>query len=480
MEEKIKSQAQENVHQQAETDSLNEEILYKEEKIAYLNRQIQENNKNINHIKQSKTWKLSKYFRRIKKFFRRLFNSNRSIRQKQYIEQLKLRLSHAEDELYQTREKLHELRLKDLNLNHHQINEYVKDMRSRSELISHLDTFIDTKNHLQSNYREALTHAAKLYMRQDDTYKNLMYSKVLSGLAIEEIPEFIIRAGLTEKPIPLHEASSFRASLNMRMRQKQLNNTLPEWYLDDKSIAYKFVEKLGVKVPHIDEQFYTINTIPKREGTVIKPVDGAGSRGVYLVHRVNEIFDVKDARQITDWDTLKQNMQQDLLSDAVSQDRWMVEELIYENKHAKTQARDVKFYCFYGKVGIILEIIRYPELRQCWWTPEGKRISTGKYDENLFKGSGATEEEIQMVENISGKIPAPFIRIDFLRGDQGLVFGEFTPKPGYYDEFDEQTDKWLGDYFLDAQGRLINDLLNGKQFSEYRALLKDSKQLQYN
>lgn len=45
MEEKIKSQAQENVHQQAETDSLNEEILYKEEKIAYLNRQIQENNK---------------------------------------------------------------------------------------------------------------------------------------------------------------------------------------------------------------------------------------------------------------------------------------------------------------------------------------------------------------------------------------------------------------------------------------------------
>ncbi len=73
----------------------------------------------------------------------------------------------------------------------------------------------------------------------------------------------------------------------------------------------------------------------------------------------------------------------------------------------------------------------------------------------LFNGLGVTEEEVKMAEQISKKIPAPFIRIDFLRGEDGLVFGEFTPKPGNYDEFDDETDRILGDYFLKAETKLI-------------------------
>src|SRR5699024_12457653 len=70
----------------------------------------------------------------------------------------------------------------------------------------------------------------------------------------------------------------------------------------------------------------------------------------------------------------------------------------------------------------------------------------------------------------SSEIPVPFLRIDFLRGEDGLIFGEFTPKPGNYDEFDERTDQLLGDYFLDAEARLVDDLLNGKQFGAYKEL----------
>src|SRR5699024_340527 len=137
----------------------------------------------------------------------------------------------------------------------------------------------------------------------------------------------------------------------------------------------------------------------------------------------------------------------------------------------KVPARDIKFYCFYGKVGLILEITRFPERNHCWWTVTGERVRTGKYDEDLFKGEGVSWEEIDLARNISLKIPAPFIRIDFLRSEKGLIFGEFAPKPGNYDEFDELTDKWMGDYFLEAQGRLMNDLLKGKVFQEYKEII---------
>src|SRR5699024_9176705 len=135
-------------------------------------------------------------------------------------------------------------------------------------------------------------------------------------------------------------------------------------------------------------------------------------------------------------------------------------------------ARYLNFYSLYGKVGLILEIVRDPEIRHTWWTRDGKRIGTGKYDATLFAGQGVTESEIEQVERLSNAIPAPFMRIDFLQSESGLVFGEFTPKPGNYDDFDKATDAWLGDYFVQAEGRLINDLLNGKKFTEYKQFIE--------
>lgn len=462
------------MEQTQEEEALMEDILKKEENIAQLDRKIKDNKKEINHIKQSNTWKLSTVFRTIKRIFVRLFNQEERVKEQQYIEQLETKLLETERELFETREQVHDLKLRDKELTRNEVYQYIRDMKNEGELLSYIDSFIEQKNQLQMNYKEALIYAARLYMNKDKPYRNVLYTKILAGFTIEEIPEFMIRAGLTEQSIPLRKASSFRASLNMRMRQKQLNDTLPEWHLDDKRTAYEFVEQLGVPVPTVDDEHYTFDMVPKREGIVIKPADGAGSRGVYLVHSMEEIIDVKKSIKLNSWDKLKESIEHDLETGAVEKDDWMIEQLVYENKAEKTPARDVKFYCFYGKVGIILEITRYPEVRQCWWTAQGERIATEKYDENLFSGTGVTEEEIEMVQRISEKIPAPFIRIDFLRAENELVFGEFTPKPGNYDEFDQATDEWLGDYFIDAQGRLTTDLLNGKQFEAYKTFVKEA------
>nr|WP_245301694.1 ATP-grasp fold amidoligase family protein [Virgibacillus natechei] len=258
----------------------------------------------------------------------------------------------------------------------------------------------------------------------------------------------------------------------MRIRQKQLTESLPEWVLDEKQDAYTFMDRLGVRKPWTSDKKYKHTEIPKEEGIVIKPADGAGSRGVYLVYSLNDIIDIKRSKTIDSWDSLIETMKTDLTSDWVMNDEWFIEELIFENKQEKRPASDIKFYCFYGKVGIILEITRVPEMKYCWWTTTGEHIRTGKYDEDLFKGKGISADEIELASSISAKIPAPFIRIDFLRSADGLVFGEFTPKPGNYDDFDQLTDQWLGDYFIEAQGRLTNDLLNGKQFEEYKTFIE--------
>jgi len=449
------------------------ELIQTEEKINYLDRQIEQDNRKIKQIEQSNTWKMTAIFRRIKDFFVRLFRND----DKQTIQQLKAKLLERENEINRLKEESVEKQLLDEQITETEIIDSFRSLKDSGELLNYLRTYTEQKKQFQYKYRQALTYAARLYMNHEQKERNLVYAEILPSLYNEEIPEFMIRAGLDENSIPLQQAASFRGSLNIRMRQKQLNDHLPEWPLDEKRLAYNFAKQLDLSIPKIDEKTYTKDTLPFQEGTVIKPVDGAGSRGVYLIHASDDLYDVKRSKQLNNWTGLMESIEKDLQTGDVSHDQWMVEQLIYENRSKKTPARDMKFYCFYGKVGLLLEIIREPEVRECWWTADGKRISTEKYDDTLFKGIGVSKEEMDMVGQLSAKIPAPFIRIDFLKGENGLVFGEFTPKPGNYHEFDEKTDRLLGDYFIDAQGRLVDDLLNGKQFEEYKEFFAETDKL---
>src|SRR5699024_2642345 len=125
----------------------------------------------------------------------------------------------------------------------------------------------------------------------------------------------------------------------------------------------------------------TLDSLPESDGIVIKPADGAGARGVYIIHDESDIIDVKQSKSIKGYNELYESMKDDLASGAVANDAWLIESIVYENSMDRMTGRDLKFYCFYGKVGLILEIIRYPEIRHCWWTRDFKRVTTGKYDE---------------------------------------------------------------------------------------------------
>jgi len=443
------------------------EVMSKEAKVAAIQKERQADEKEIKQIKQSNTWKHTRVFRRLQAFFTRLTGGEKKREQLQYIKELETELAASEQERYEIREQLRETMLDDRHLNSNQIIQQIKTVEEEGILLDYLNRAIDNKTTHEANYNEALIYAARLFMNGKIDQKNLVYTKILAALKTEDIPEFMVRAGLVEDGIPLQQVASFRASLSMRVRQKQLIDPLPEYMLENKRDAYQFVDQLGIRKPEVAAEEYRVIDIPKQERVVIKPSDGAGSRGVYLVYNVNEIIDIKRSKQLDGWADLLASMKADLASGWVEEDRWLVEELILEDQDKKTPASDIKFYSFYGKIGLILEITRYPERSHCWWTADGERIRTGKYEDDLFVGQGVTREEVEMAAALSAKIPAPFIRIDFLRSDNGLVFGEFTSKPGNYDEFNEPIDQQLGDYYIEAQERLVQDLLAGKKFEEF-------------
>lgn len=440
-----------------------EELIKREAEAEKLESEINAYEKQIKQMENSKSWKRTSKGRKLV--------SNKTERET-YIKELELRTALLETELLQMKEKFRESAFANQKLDYQSIWRIAQEKKQEGTLIDTLDKMIAAKQLRDLNNQQFLHATARLFMKKNTIYKKTVYEKILTGLKQEEIPEFMVRAALSDEQVSLSQAASFRGSLTARMRKLQLAGSLPEMVLDDKKLAYQFTEMLKIRFPKMDEKVYKLSEIEERDNIVIKPIDGAGARGVYLVYQNDDIIDVREAKAVPNFTVLRRNMERDLETRRVDQDAWLVEELITENNEIRIPARDVKFYCFYGKVGIVLEIIRYPELKYCWWTSDGARVSTGKYDYSSFEGKGITEDELKMAEEISKEIPAPFIRIDFLRGKDGLVFGEFTPKPGNYDEFDNPTDKWLGNFYLEAEARLEKDLIKGKSFHNFRQLLE--------
>jgi predicted RNA-binding protein YlxR (DUF448 family) len=429
--------------------TLYQTLMELDTKIEYLDKEIKNNVKQIRNIKRSNSWKYSSPLR---KFNRQDHPSDDS-----YLE-LQANTQHLKDEL-------HYLSLQIEKQDHKEMFNHIKKIKNSGEVFHHLGKLLKQKQENETFYLAIFKYIASLYKNEKTEYRNLVYNKLLTGMSVDNVPEMIIRSGEDQKSPSLEKIASFQASLNLRARRGQLGEVLPEWLLDSKETAYLFVDMLDVRRPRTESGNFTIKELPKKNEIVVKPVDGAGSRGVYLILDFNHIIDIKRQKTLKNWEMLKENMQEDIASGWVKQDEWLMEELVCSENHSP--ATDIKFYCFYGKVALILEITRVPELRYCWWTAESKRIRTGKYDEDLYKGQGVSQDEIKLASDISAKIPAPFVRIDFLRSSKGLVFGEFTPKPGNYDEFDKKTNQLLGDYYLEAEGRLTRDLLKGKQFEAY-------------
>lgn len=264
---------------------------------------------------------------------------------------------------------------------------------------------------------------------------------------------------------------SYKRSLLARQEFARTDTKERIWLLDDPERSRAFFEAFNVAVPEVYAMDVSIGEIDARAPAVVKPVGAAGSRGVYLVHAEDRIFYPQDGTWLSSREEMLAHATLLLQKKKVPKDRFMCEELILDrtsSPDAPRPATDLKFYAFYGQIELVLEIEREPEVLYDYRDATGKRVRPFlRRGQKTFEGSGFNEEDLEVARRLSAAIPYPFCRIDLLRGQDGVVGGEFTPTPGSAAIVRGQWDRKWGKAWHDADARLRTDLLDGKPFSTF-------------
>lgn len=249
---------------------------------------------------------------------------------------------------------------------------------------------------------------------------------------------------------------------------KDLTGSKLEWDIESKKTAPKFARACNLTVPDVYTQNVKLSQLRIDKPCVLKPMKGNRSKGVFSILGDNRIFDIERKDHIVYEEMV--NRCADLIKEGILNDLWMVEELVAKSSHYAPV--DYKFYVFYGKAKLCLEIERHPTNKHCWYTRDGSVTRTGKYLETEFLGAGVPEGYFEIAEQVSLEIPAPFIRVDFMSDGNRLVFSEFTPRPSESRALNDVTNKELGDAFIEAQAKLFKDLFEEKKFDKFKSFYK--------
>lgn len=272
---------------------------------------------------------------------------------------------------------------------------------------------------------------------------------------------------------PVMQAASLRQQFVRRRRMKQIGDVPDRWLVYNKLAGEEFAKMVGFTPPY-SEHGFTLDQLPHKTDVVIKPLSSASSIGVYIVQSESEILSVEHAERLHSWEEMVSCLHADLKSGRIQSDCFEVQEAIYSDAKEKSPAHDLKFYSFYGDIPAVLEIVRLPEKAYWWWTPDGELIDIGKSMPDRMKPVGFTPEMLESAKRLSLKIPAPYMRLDFLRGDNEIYFDEFCTMSGgefaiILEQHFPKWDRLFGNCYLKAEMRLINDLLDGKRFDEINA-----------
>lgn len=330
---------------------------------------------------------------------------------------------------------------------------------------------------LESSRLEAVLreHMKPKYWKHDPMNRSRYTQEAVDGISPLVVPYMPLRR-MERRNVSLTRALSFQGKISEASEARQIGLRNPAWLLDDKIAAYKFIDSLNIPRPASDHRIYQFSEIEEQYPCVIKSTRSTGSRGCYLALSPNRIVHVYDNLEFSSWSKLNKHAAQ--LMDPKTPghtlaNKWFVEDLVVRNS---APANDVKFFSFYGDIVLILEMRRQGKIEYCFYNPDNSIPETG-LQRTFFEGEGVTEADLELVRRISSEIPYPFVRIDMLRSDNGLVFGEFTPRIGGYDEFDPVWDRKLGESWARAESRLLDDHLSGKSFEAFTAATKPNSNL---
>lgn len=255
--------------------------------------------------------------------------------------------------------------------------------------------------------------------------------------------------------------------------QKEKGFRPPTFVLDNKLVGYDFAKICGVNTPRIYQAGKALKDLIIDEKMVIKPMYENSSKGVYVSYAKDKTIYLNTGEVFANFSDVKSHAQSLINSKYVRFDSWMTEALLGEYTAI---ARDVKFYCFYGEIGLILETDRNSGIKRCWFDEDLNYVDTGKYNDVLYKASRDRLIELkEIAKKLSLEIPAAFVRIDFMIDKEQIYLGEYTPLPGQYNDFNMKWDAYLGELFINAGIQLAYDIASGKQFEKYKNTPKREK-----
>lgn len=268
---------------------------------------------------------------------------------------------------------------------------------------------------------------------------------------------------------PVTQADSLIQQYVRRRRMRQIG-TVPEVWLTYSKEAGELFAGM-TEAPCLNTLSHSkIDAVKPQADVVVKPVVGRGSYATYLVKGLDNIFVPKDQITLTSWDEMLEHAH-GLIDKRTIADDFLVQTFVYADKKKKTAAHDLKFYTFYGEIGCVNEIARDPGLAYWWYEPDGKPIDLGIENPPDVAPVGFKPEYIKLVSELSKKMPVPHMRIDFIAGEDGMYFCEFTSYTGSQVETiaevkSPELNRKFGRMYLDAELRITNDLLAGKRFRE--------------
>lgn len=243
------------------------------------------------------------------------------------------------------------------------------------------------------------------------------------------------------------------------------------WKVNDKDAGCAFAASHGVRTPEMFARYPDASSIDWDElpaEFVLKTITGTGSRGVLPLVRDGETYrDLLDGERALSRAEIVEYLDGHVANRAVSR-QLVVEELLRSPYPQRPGlALDVKVYCFYGVVGMVM--LRCPggsrnhdQMRARYFDPDGNDLGAVmahvQVDPALPEPLRWTEL-LDAAQRLSAAIPAPFVRLDFYEQPDGIVFGEVTPSPGGKQTARRDIDLRLGELWEDAEARLRAEII---------------------
>lgn len=248
--------------------------------------------------------------------------------------------------------------------------------------------------------------------------------------------------------------------------------------LENKLIGKAFCRRLNVPTPRTFANGVASDRLRLSWKTpfVIKPRGGSQSKGVFgIVPQRTGLRDVFNGVTYDGVESLRAALVRAMQHFKLNEDAWIVEEMVSNDACGGGPSDDVKVFAFYGEICLVLQMPARWEggPHHIFFTPEGTVVDTGQQGppEGISLEPRFSRRDLQTAARISRQIPYPFVRIDFLVRGERLVFNEFTLNAALPGNFNKQYDRILGEAWVRAESRLLNDMVLGKRFTKFRRAL---------